>query len=45
MLLEIIGKSCQELPYAGKIEAWPVPVAVGNVRNNSPELMEPITLR
>ena len=29
-------------PYAGKIEAWPVPAAVGNVRNNSPDLMEPI---
>ena len=28
-------------PYAGKIEAWPVPAAVGNVRNNSPDLMEP----
>ncbi len=28
-------------PYPGDIEAWPVPAAVGNVRNNSPELMEP----
>ncbi len=27
-------------PYASEIEAWPVQAAVGNVRNNSPELME-----
>lgn len=27
-------------PYAGEIEAWEVDGAVGNVRNNRPELME-----
>jgi putative SOS response-associated peptidase YedK len=29
-------------PYAGNIEAWAVGAAVGNVRNNTPELMEPM---
>jgi putative SOS response-associated peptidase YedK len=29
-------------PYAGEIEAWEVPVEVGNVKNNRPELMEPV---
>ena len=27
-------------PYGGAIEAWAVDRAVGNVRNNRPELME-----
>jgi putative SOS response-associated peptidase YedK len=27
-------------PYVGEVEIWPVPTAVGNVRNNTPELME-----
>ena len=27
-------------PYVGAIEAWEVGAAVGNVRNNRPELME-----
>jgi putative SOS response-associated peptidase YedK len=27
-------------PYDGEIETWPVDAAVGNVRNNRPELME-----
>jgi putative SOS response-associated peptidase YedK len=29
-------------PYAGTIDVWQVPTAVGNVRNNTPELMERI---
>src|SRR5579872_3347024 len=29
-------------PYAGEIETWAVPTAVGNVRNDSPDLMAPI---
>jgi putative SOS response-associated peptidase YedK len=29
-------------PYAGTIDVWQVPAAVGNVRNNTPELMERI---
>jgi putative SOS response-associated peptidase YedK len=31
-------------PYGGEIDVWQVPNAVGNVRNNSPELMERATL-
>jgi hypothetical protein len=27
-------------PYPGAIEAWEVGAAVGNVKNNRPELME-----
>jgi putative SOS response-associated peptidase YedK len=27
-------------PYSGEIETWEVDSAVGNVRNNRPELME-----
>ncbi len=27
-------------PYAGELDIWPVDPAVGNVRNNKPELME-----
>jgi hypothetical protein len=29
-------------PYPGEIEVWPVGAAVGNVKNNAPELMSPI---
>jgi putative SOS response-associated peptidase YedK len=29
-------------PYDGAIDVWHVPAAVGNVRNNSPVLMERI---
>jgi putative SOS response-associated peptidase YedK len=29
----------QMKPYAGAIEAWDVGAAVGNVKNNAPELM------
>ena len=31
-------------PYVGAIEAWEVGAAVGNVRNNRPELMERVGL-
>jgi len=31
-------------PYGGDIEAWEVDAAVGNVRNNRSELMEPAAL-
>jgi putative SOS response-associated peptidase YedK len=31
-------------PYPGAVEAWEVPAAVGNVRNNVPELMERVGL-
>jgi putative SOS response-associated peptidase YedK len=31
-------------PYPGAVEAWEVPAAVGNVRNNAPELMERVRL-
>jgi len=31
-------------PYAGEIEAWEVDAAVGNVKNNWPELMERVGL-
>jgi hypothetical protein len=31
-------------PYPGALEAWEVPAAVGNVRNNAPELMERVSL-
>ena len=31
-------------PYPGAIEAWEVAAAVGNVRNNAPELMERVGL-
>jgi hypothetical protein len=31
-------------PYAGEIEAWEVGAAVGNVKNNAPELMERVSL-
>jgi putative SOS response-associated peptidase YedK len=31
-------------PYAGEIEAWEVGAAVGNVKNNTPELMERVGL-
>ena len=31
-------------PYAGAIEAWEVGAAVGNVKNNAPELMERVGL-
>ena len=29
-------------PYGGELEIWEVGAAVGNVRNNGPELMEPV---
>jgi putative SOS response-associated peptidase YedK len=29
-------------PYGGEVEIWEVGAAVGNVRNNGPELMEPV---
>ncbi len=29
-------------PYAGKLEVWAVSPDVGNVKNNRPELMEPV---
>jgi putative SOS response-associated peptidase YedK len=31
-------------PYAGAIEAWEVGPAVGNVKNNAPELMDRVGL-
>jgi putative SOS response-associated peptidase YedK len=31
-------------PYAGAIEVWEVGAAVGNVKNNQPELMERVGL-
>jgi putative SOS response-associated peptidase YedK len=31
-------------PYAGPIEMWEVAAEVGNVKNNRPELMEPVAL-
>jgi putative SOS response-associated peptidase YedK len=31
-------------PYAGAIEPWEVGAAVGNVKNNAPELMERVSL-
>jgi putative SOS response-associated peptidase YedK len=31
-------------PYPGTIDAWEVAAEVGNVRNNRPELMEPVGL-
>jgi putative SOS response-associated peptidase YedK len=31
-------------PYAGATEAWEVGAAVGNVKNNRPELMERVGL-
>ena len=32
-------------PYGGAIEAWAVDRAVGNVRNNRPDLMERVAAR
>jgi len=29
-------------PYGGELEIWEVGAAVGNVRNNRPELMDPV---
>ena len=47
-VMPISGRGPTELaadmmkPYGGELEIWEVGAAIGNVRNNGPELMEPV---